>query len=82
MACGGPSQDYAYERADAAYAEVLFLLKEKYDADRPHILKGRLNGKDVEIGFGKKNAAEWDEQCKQLHELLREMVWNSDASSW
>lgn len=80
MACGGPSQDYAYERADAAYAEIMLLLKEKYQAERPHLVKGTMFGREVCIGA--QNQREWDEQCAKLRELLRDIVWNADASSW
>ena len=82
MACGGPSQDHAYERADAAWAEIMHLLHEKYQVHRPHILKGTMMGKEVEIGFGRKWQKEFDEQAEQIRLLLREMAWNSDCADW
>lgn len=77
---GEPSKEFAMIRGEDAYQKVLTLLKEKYHVDRPHIIQGVLHGE--KFGCGKRSQEEWDEQAKQLKEILQELIWTSDAASW
>lgn len=74
MACMGPSQDHSFARGEKAYREVLELLKEKYQAERPVNI--------LNTGFGERMQEDWDRDAEKLREALRELIWTSDAASW
>jgi hypothetical protein len=82
MACSGPSKEFAFEQGEKAFEDLLILLKEQYQVERPHVMKGTLHGKQVELGLGRKMQEDWDKQSEQLKLLIQEIVWTSDAASW
>jgi len=74
MAVQGPSKDFSVIRAEAAFTDIMQLLKDKYDIERPQNLNG--------LGIYKKWQDEWDADEVKFKALLAELVWNSDAAQW
>jgi len=74
MACGGPSKEFAVIRSQAAYDEIMQLLKDKYQVDRPVAIG--------ELGIYAKWQDEWDADADKFREQLAELFWHSDAASW
>jgi len=74
MACMGPDKDFAVIRANDVHAEVMQLLKDKYNVTRPVNI--------MENGFGKRMQDDFDQHTDELLKALIEVVWDSDAANW
>lgn len=74
MPCMGPSKDYAYKRSEEAYEEIVALLKEKYQVQRPMFLR--------KVMIEKRWQEEWDQEAENLKKSLAELFWLSDAANW
>ena len=87
MACGGPSKDYAYLQGEKAFEQVLELLETEFQVRNPHKFAEHLEAKDyvegdirrAQLNWTRREVAEWDENTKELKELLCKMIWANDA---
>lgn len=72
MACGGPSQEHAYQIGDKICDEVLAIMREKYHVRQPHLPAD---------GFGYliRLHEEWAALETKLRETIRELVWTDHA---
>lgn len=74
MACGGPSNEFAIIRSQEAFDDVIRIMKDKYQVERPEITLG--------IGIEQKWQDDWDRQETALREALADLFWTSDAASF
>lgn len=72
MACTGPSKEFAIIKSQEAYNEIMRMLNDKYDIERP----------DGQCHFSKKFQADWDADEKKLREVLTDLFWTSDCDSF
>ena len=69
MPCDGPHQEDAYKAADAFCAEVLVMLKERYQVQEPMSGWPALKG-------------DHEKAKEQLRSALRELIWVEYCDSW
>jgi len=74
MACSGPSKEFSVIKSQDAFDEIMQLLKDKYQVERPEMINN--------IGIYKKWQDEWDADEDKFRELLAELFWHSDAASF
>ena len=74
MACGGPSKEFAVNKSQQAFDDIMRMMKEKYQVSKPDMVLG--------IGIEKKWQEDWDEEEDALRQVLADMFWTSDAASF
>lgn len=75
MACGGPSKEFAIIKSQEAFDNIMRMMKEKYQVDRPDYEPG-------DLGIYKKWQDDWDKEEAALRAVLADMFWTSDAASF
>jgi len=72
MPAMGPSKEFAVIRSQAAYDEIMQLLKDKYQVERP----------EGDMGIFAVWQKDWDVDDDKLRAALAELFWHSDAASF
>ncbi len=75
MPCQGPSKEFAVIKSQEAFDELIQLMKDKYQVERPDFIEG-------DLGIYKKWQEDWDKDEEVLRETLASLFWHSDAASF
>ena len=70
----GPSKEFAIIKSQEAFDDIVRLMKDKYQVERPEIMLG--------IGFEKKMQDDWDKDEAILRDALASLFWTSDTASF
>ena len=71
MACMGPSKEFSVIKSEQAFNDVIQLMKDKYQVERPDENWGPAKWRD-----------DWDKDEEVLRSALTNLFWHSDAASF